>query len=123
MNIPNELDMNKLPQHIAIIMDGNGRWAKRRGLPRIEGHKAGVESVKDVVEACCELGIKVLTLYSFSKENWQRPKEEVNALWSLLRFYLKKEIKNLIKNNIQLRFIGDPDGIPPLALIISDLPL
>lgn len=96
-----------LPRHIAIIMDGNGRWAKARGLPRMLGHKAGVESVKAITKACGNKGIEVLTLFAFSQENWQRPLEEVNFLMDLILLILKNEIKELHANNVQLRVIGD----------------
>lgn len=96
-----------IPQHIAIIMDGNGRWASARGLPRLAGHRAGVEAVKRTVEAVKELGIPYLTLYSFSSENWQRPQKEVDELMNLLRRYLKSETAQMHKNNVRLVVIGD----------------
>ncbi len=96
-----------LPEHVAIIMDGNGRWAKKRFLPRAAGHKVGVEAVKTIVETCGELGIKALTLFAFSSENWQRPQKEVNTLMGLFVSSLEKEIKQLHKNNVKLKFIGD----------------
>ncbi|MBA4394324.1 MAG: di-trans,poly-cis-decaprenylcistransferase, partial [Desulfobacca sp.] len=102
----------KLPSHIAIIMDGNGRWAEQRSLPRIAGHKQGVESVRAVVEGCRETGIAVLTLYAFSRENWNRPKWEVKALMQLLGRYLKSEIEDLKKNGIALRVIGNVEHLP-----------
>ena len=101
-----------LPRHIAIIMDGNGRWARMRGLDRIEGHKAGRESVRDIVRACGELGIEVLTLYAFSVENWRRPRREVWALMRLLRDALYEEIEELDRNNVRLMAIGRLDGLP-----------
>lgn len=107
-----ELDFSKLPAHIAVIMDGNGRWARKRRLPRIEGHRAGSDSVKEIVEACGRLGIKFLTLYAFSKENWKRPKKEVATLWRLLEEYLKKEDRVLVKNKFRLKVIGQIDVIP-----------
>lgn len=107
-----QLDLSRLPFHIAIIMDGNGRWAEKRNLPRIEGHKAGSKAVKEAVETCARLGIKYLTLYAFSKENWRRPASEVTMLWELLYDYLRKEDKELIKNKIRLRVIGQREGIP-----------
>lgn len=100
-----------LPKHIAIIMDGNGRWAKKRGLPRVAGHRKGVEAVRNVVEACSELGIAVLTLYTFSTENWNRPEEEVSALMKLLLRTLEKEIEDLDKNNVKLMTIGELDRL------------
>jgi undecaprenyl diphosphate synthase len=107
-----KIDPDKLPKHIAVIMDGNGRWAQQRSLPRVAGHKAGVESVRQTVETCRELGIQVLTLYAFSRENWQRPKWEVKALMGLLSQYLRSEIRELKKNGISLRAIGDLDQLP-----------
>jgi len=101
------LAKGKIPDHIAIIMDGNGRWAKKQGKLRVFGHKNGVKSVRDVIEAAAEIGVKVLTLYAFSTENWNRPKKEVDTLMSLLSSSLKKEFKSLQKNDIQLRAIGD----------------
>ncbi len=101
-----------LPRHIAIIMDGNGRWAKRRGLPRVAGHSEGVKSVRDIVEACAQLGIEYLTLFAFSTENWRRPKEEVSTLMKLLLRTLKTETDELHKNNIRLRMIGDFESLP-----------
>ena len=102
----------KIPRHIAIIMDGNGRWARQRGLPRLEGHRAGAESVRAIVRACGELGIEYLTLYAFSVENWNRPKPEVSALMRLLEFYLKQEIPELNKNNVRLAAIGRLHELP-----------
>lgn len=102
----------KIPNHIAVIMDGNGRWAKSQGKPRVSGHHAGVESVRDTVEACAELGVKFLTLYAFSTENWGRPKDEVSALMSLLIRSLKKELKTLNDNNIRLQTIGNREDLP-----------
>jgi undecaprenyl diphosphate synthase len=101
-----------LPRHIAIIMDGNGRWAQQRKLPRIEGHRAGAESVRQIVRACGELDIDFLTLYAFSIENWNRPKAEVAALMHLLEFYLKQEIPELNKNNVRLASIGRIHELP-----------
>jgi len=110
--LANQVDFSRLPHHVAVIMDGNGRWAKKRNLPRIEGHRAGIESVREIVETCARLGIKVLTLYAFSKENWKRPKKEVAFLWRLLEEYLKKEDKVLVKNKFRLLVIGERDKIP-----------
>ena len=101
-----------LPRHVAIIMDGNGRWAEKKRLDRIKGHQKGLEAVRKVVEVCGELGIKVLTLYAFSKENWLRPREEVNELMRLLNEYLIKEGKTLVEKNIRLRPIGDLEDLP-----------
>ncbi len=106
------IDKEKLPSHIAIIMDGNGRWAKKKNLNRISGHLKGVDAVRDVVTSCRELGIKVLTLYAFSIENWQRPKEEVAALMALLKEYLLKEREEMVKNNIRLSAIGRLEDLP-----------
>ena len=107
------IDQEKLPNHIAIIMDGNGRWAKKKLLNRISGHIKGVDAVRDVVTACRELGIKILTLYAFSVENWKRPKEEVTALMGLLKEYLIKERETMLKNNIRLCAIGRLQDLPP----------
>src|SRR5579871_5929028 len=100
------LDTRKIPAHIAIIMDGNGRWAKRRGLPRIAGHKVGVATVRSVVEDCANLGVAALTLYAFSAENWKRPRAEIDMLWRLLRFYLRHELEDMQRNGIRLQSIG-----------------
>jgi undecaprenyl diphosphate synthase len=102
----------EIPRHIAIIMDGNGRWAKRRGMPRIAGHTEGVESVRDIVEACGQLGVKFLTLYAFSTENWKRPKDEVSLLMRLLLKALRDETDRLHTNNVRIRTIGDIDALP-----------
>jgi undecaprenyl diphosphate synthase len=111
-----EIDKDKLPKHIAIIMDGNGRWAKKKLLNRISGHMKGVDAVREVVTSCRELGIKILTLYAFSIENWRRPKEEVTALMGLLNEYLLKEQGEMIKNNIRLCAIGRLEDLPPVVL-------
>jgi len=108
-----EIDKDNLPKHIAIIMDGNGRWAKKKLLNRISGHMKGVDAVREVVTACRELGIKILTLYAFSIENWRRPKEEVKALMGLLKDYLLKEREEMIQNNIRLSAIGRLEDLPP----------
>ena len=100
------LNLGALPRHVAIIMDGNGRWAAQRHLPRVEGHRAGIGSVRDVVEASARLGIRVLTLYAFSVENWKRPRSEVSTLMTLLKRYLRLELETLMRNNIQFRVIG-----------------
>jgi undecaprenyl diphosphate synthase len=107
------IDKNNLPQHIAIIMDGNGRWAKKKGAMRIFGHSHAITSVRETTEKCAELGVKFLTLYAFSTENWNRPKEEVEALMQLLVSTIRGEIKTLTKNNIKLRSIGDIQNLPP----------
>lgn len=107
-----EIDKEKLPRHIAIIMDGNGRWAKKKFLNRISGHIKGVDAVREIVTACRELGIKVLTLYAFSIENWKRPKDEVIALMRLLNEYLLKEREEMVRNNIRLCAIGRVEDLP-----------
>ena len=103
----NKINMKKIPKHIAIIMDGNGRWAKKRNLPRTLGHAAGVEALRDIVKASSKIGVKVLTLYAFSTENWKRPKNEVNALMNLLVEYLQKEVDELHQENVKIITIGD----------------
>lgn len=110
------IDINNLPEHIAVIMDGNGRWAKQNGKPRVFGHKNGVTAVRETTEAAAELGIKYLTLYAFSTENWKRPAFEVNALMMLLVETMGKELKRLNENNIQLRAIGDITKLPKRTL-------
>ncbi len=111
--LKSQINLEKLPQHIAVIMDGNGRWAKQQGKPRVYGHRNGVESVRQVTEACAELGVPWLTLYAFSTENWGRPRTEVDALMSLLVETIKQEIETLNKNNIRLQAIGDLKALPP----------
>jgi undecaprenyl diphosphate synthase len=108
-----QVNFDHLPAHVAIIMDGNGRWAAQRHLPRVEGHRAGIESVRDVVEASARLGIGVLTLYAFSIENWKRPRAEVNTLMTLLKRYIRLELGTLHKNNIRFRVIGRPEELAP----------
>lgn len=112
MNFKDKINLNKLPQHIAIIMDGNGRWAKQQGEERIFGHENGVKSVRETVEAAAELGIQYLTLYAFSTENWNRPKEEVMALMQLLVHTISAETKTLNENKIRLQAIGDLQSLP-----------
>ena len=107
-----KLDTTALPRHIAIIMDGNGRWAEQQGKPRIMGHRAGVESVQDIVRAARELGIGVLTLYAFSTENWKRPPLEVQALMGLLKSFLESELATMVHNNVSLRCLGQKERIP-----------
>jgi len=107
------IDPGRLPAHIAIIMDGNGRWARRRNLPRVAGHRAGIEPVRSTVETCSRLGIQALTLYAFSVENWKRPRPEVDMLWRLLRIYLRQELPNLMRNGIRFTCMGRLDGLPP----------
>ena len=109
------IDSSRLPKHIAIIMDGNGRWAKERGQDRIYGHHEGVKSVRDIVNACGEIGVDYLTLYAFSTENWNRPKAEVDALMELLVNTLRKEIEELHKNNVKMHVIGDIESLPAIC--------
>ncbi|MFZ5646321.1 MAG: isoprenyl transferase [Bacillota bacterium] len=109
------LDPSRMPRHVAIIMDGNGRWARRRGMPRSFGHRAGVESLRHVVRVSAEIGIKVLTVYAFSTENWKRPREEVDILMDLLVEYLNKEIDELCEKNVRIRAIGRIGELPPKA--------
>jgi undecaprenyl diphosphate synthase len=108
-----QLDFDRLPQHVAIIMDGNGRWAAQRHLPRVEGHRAGIDSVRDVVECSARLGIPVLTLYAFSVENWKRPIAEVSTLMSLLKRYLRLELNTLLRNSIRFQVIGRREELAP----------
>jgi undecaprenyl diphosphate synthase len=112
----NQIDLDRLPRHIAIIMDGNGRWAKRRHLPRIAGHRAGIRAVRQAVEASARVGVPFLTLYAFSVENWKRPHTEIKLLMSLLREYLKKEIGELTRQNIRLEVIGRIQELPKPVL-------
>src|SRR3982074_2373797 len=106
------IDPERLPAHIAIIMDGNGRWANRRNMPRVAGHKAGIDPVRRTVETWARVGIPALPLYAFSVENWNRPRHEVETLWRLLRFYLRRELPELMENNIGLNEIGRIDALP-----------
>ena len=115
MGYKDQIDLLRVPQHIAIIMDGNGRWAKGKGKLRVFGHRNGVQSVRDVVEGAAELGIKYITLYTFSSENWNRPKLEVSAIMELMIATIHKEINNFMKNNIRLNAIGDLDMLPGKA--------
>ena len=115
MDLIRSIDINKLPKHLAIIMDGNGRWAKQRGLLRALGHESGTKSVKKIIEACAKLGIENLTLYAFSTENWNRPKLEVEALMRVLVNSLKKELPTLQRNNIKMNAIGNLDQLPSIA--------
>lgn len=105
------IDLARLPQHIAIIMDGNGRWAKQRNKPRIFGHKAGAESVRAILDTCARLRIKAVTLYAFSTENWKRPEDEVSGLMQMLKLYLRQELKTVHKNNIRFQAIGNISGL------------
>ncbi len=107
-----KIDMQKIPKHIAIIMDGNGRWAKRKGLPRIAGHWAGAEALKDIVSNCYKLNIQVLSVFAFSSENWKRPTQEVNSIMNLLLYYLKKEVNTLHKNHVRIIVTGNWQELP-----------
>ncbi len=107
-----QLDKSRLPAHIAIIMDGNGRWAEKRGVSRIEGHLAGINSLREIIRFCGDLGIRVLTVYTFSTENWARPESEVKALMEFLSNYLREEIEELNSNNVRLSAIGKLEGLP-----------
>jgi len=110
------LDLARLPRHVAVIMDGNGRWAKHRRLPRVEGHRAGIASVRSTVETAARLELSALTLYAFSIENWKRPRLEVATLMALLKEYLRRELKTLLKNDIQFRVVGRMDGLDPTVV-------
>jgi len=112
-SVKERIDLSRLPQHVAVIMDGNGRWAKEHGKPRVWGHRNGVKSVREVTEAAAEIGIPYLTLYAFSTENWNRPKPEVNALMDILVSTIREELATMNKNNIRLGAIGDMDKLPP----------
>jgi undecaprenyl diphosphate synthase len=114
-DLKSQIIPDKVPQHIAIIMDGNGRWAKQKGMPRVLGHRSGVKSVRDVTEAAAEIGVKYLTLYAFSTENWTRPPAEVTALMTLLVETIKGEIRDLNKNGVRLMAIGDLEALPPAS--------
>ena len=111
-HLPESIDPARIPAHVAIIMDGNGRWAKQRGLDRSEGHVEGVNTVRKITEIASELGVKCLTLYAFSTENWNRPQAEVDALMHLIGIAIQRETPDLIKNNVSLRMIGDFDRMP-----------
>ncbi len=113
MSLKDKLDKEKMPEHVAVIMDGNGRWAKKRGNTRIFGHRNGVKAVREITEAAAELGIGYLTLYAFSTENWDRPKTEVDALMALLVSTIASETPTLLKNNVRLNVIGDVSALPP----------
>ncbi len=111
-----EENENAIPGHVAIIMDGNGRWARKRGLPRVAGHRAGMKVIKEVTKAADEIGIRVLTLYAFSTENWKRPKDEVEYLMKLPQEYLASELEELVENNVQVRILGSEEGLPQHTL-------
>jgi undecaprenyl diphosphate synthase len=110
--LPLDLKKELLPQHVAVIMDGNGRWAKRQGLPRIMGHKAGVDALKDLLRCCKDWGIKALTAYAFSTENWKRPQEEVEFLMSLFQRVLRQELREMVEENVQIQFVGNLQALP-----------
>lgn len=116
MSLQDQIDINRVPQHVAIIMDGNGRWAKSKGLDRIYGHREGVDSVDKVMEAASDLGVKFITLYAFSTENWNRPEQEVNALMEILSQALKKYIEKISANNVRLLVVGDKSRLSELTL-------
>jgi undecaprenyl diphosphate synthase len=107
-----EIDLSKIPQHIAIIMDGNGRWAKKRGMPRAMGHRAGVEALREIVKSCDTLGVRCLTVYAFSTENWKRPQSEIGILMSLLKEYVRKELDELHTNNVKIKVLGNVEQLP-----------
>lgn len=111
------LDMERIPKHIGIIMDGNGRWAKKRKLPRTMGHRAGVETIRKIIKECDRLGVKYLTLYAFSTENWKRPKDEVSTLMNLLVEYLKNEFNELHENGVIINYLGDITRLPDVARV------
>lgn len=110
--LPSDLKLELLPQHVAVIMDGNGRWAKRQGLPRIMGHKRGVDALKDLLRCCKDWGIKALTAYAFSTENWKRPQEEVEFLMSLFQRVLRQEVREMVEENVQIQFVGNLQALP-----------
>lgn len=111
--LPSDLKRELLPKHVAVIMDGNGRWAKRQGLPRIMGHKCGVDALKDLLRCCKDWGIQALTAYAFSTENWKRPQEEVDFLMTLFQRVLRQELLEMVEENVQIQFVGNLDALPP----------
>ncbi|MGL5807616.1 MAG: polyprenyl diphosphate synthase [Xenococcaceae cyanobacterium] len=111
-DLPADLDNNRLPKHVAVIMDGNGRWAKRRGLPRIMGHQRGVDALKDLLRCCKDWGVPALTAYAFSTENWGRPLEEVEFLMTLFERVLRRELKEMMAENVRIRFVGNLEALP-----------
>ncbi|MEO0328811.1 MAG: isoprenyl transferase [Pseudomonadota bacterium] len=113
-------DAGEVPRHVAIIMDGNGRWAQKRGLPRTMGHRQGVEAVREVVKAARDIGVEYLTLYSFSSENWRRPQAEISELFSLLRYFISRDLAELHENNVRIKVIGERDGVPQDLLELLD---
>lgn len=116
LELKSKIDMNRIPEHIGIIMDGNGRWAKKRGLPRTAGHREGVKRVTEIVEAAFKLNVKYLSLYAFSTENWKRPTKEVEALMKLLIQFIDKEIERIHSNNIKVQTMGDISKLPPSVI-------
>ena len=110
-----QLDPQRIPRHVAVIMDGNGRWARKRRLPRVAGHRAGIDSVREVVETCGRIDVSVLTVYAFSKENWKRPKTEIDFLMDLLREYIRKELDELHANRVRIQVVGRPHELPPIV--------
>ncbi|MEM7215898.1 MAG: isoprenyl transferase [Pseudomonadota bacterium] len=113
-------EFDEVPRHVAIIMDGNGRWAQQRGLPRTAGHRQGVESVRNAVRIAGDIGIEYLTLFSFSSENWNRPDEEISELFSLLRYFIRRDLAELHENNVRIRIIGQRQGVPEDILVLLD---
>ena len=111
-DLPSDLKRELLPQHVAVIMDGNGRWAKRQGLPRIMGHKRGVDALKDLLRCCQDWGIQALTAYAFSTENWKRPQEEVDFLMTLFQRVLRQELREMVEENVQIKFVGNLQALP-----------
>ncbi|MCC5628620.1 isoprenyl transferase [Nostoc sphaeroides] len=111
-DLPTDLKQELLPQHVAVIMDGNGRWAKRQGLPRIMGHKRGVDALKDLLRCCQDWGIQALTAYAFSTENWKRPQEEVDFLMTLFQRVLRQELREMVEENVQIKFVGNLQALP-----------
>lgn len=111
-NLPADLDQNRLPKHVAVIMDGNGRWAKRQGLPRVMGHRRGVDALKDLLRCCKDWGIPALTAYAFSTENWGRPLEEVDFLMTLFERVLRQELREMIQENVKINFVGNLHALP-----------
>jgi undecaprenyl diphosphate synthase len=111
--LPADLDRTRLPKHVAVIMDGNGRWAKRQGLPRIMGHRRGVDTLKDLLRCCRDWGVQALTAYAFSTENWGRPLEEVEFLMTLFERVLRQELREMMQENVRIKFVGNLDALPP----------
>lgn len=116
----NDVENGEIPRHLAIIMDGNGRWAQQRGLPRTVGHKQGIEAVRVAVKAARDVGVQYLTLYAFSSENWSRPEDEITELFSLLRMFIRRDLADLHKNNVRVKIIGRRNGVPEDVLSLLD---